>query len=199
MAGPESKLWAIITAAGASTRMAGPHKATLDWGGIPLLRHQCAVLQECGFTVVVVLGARAEEVRPTLAGLEGLRVLNNPDWERGRSSSLEVAAAAVPATVRWLLVAAVDQPLSVDNLKLLAHAASKHPNANLIVPSGPDGRTGHPLMLGTLVWPRLTTANEYPEGLRSVTSPHWADAIVVPCPEPVRLDLNTPEAYRSAR
>ncbi len=172
----------------------GTLKALLDWGGVPLVEHQCAALLDAGFEpVVLVTGHRSDEVRR--AAPDGAMVVHNGGWRSGRSSSLEAGAAAIPMDVDGVLVVAVDQPLTRGTLDALR----AHAGAPLVQPTDATGRAGHPILIGPDHWPDLRDLRDAPEGLRTLTRRLRAQALKVAVTDPVRWDLNTPEAYRAAR
>ena len=95
----------VVLAAGEGRRFGGPKQlAPLD--GRPLLAH--AVEAMCGACdrVVVVLGARAAEIR---AAVELDDVVLCPDWEQGPFASLLCGLAAL-ADAEEVVVALGDQP-----------------------------------------------------------------------------------------
>lgn len=74
-------------AAGASRRLGKP-KQLLDHGGLPLLSHTALAALSTGIRpVIVVLGAEAEAIRPSVER-EEMTTLVNPDWQEGMASSL---------------------------------------------------------------------------------------------------------------
>jgi CTP:molybdopterin cytidylyltransferase MocA len=98
-----------VLAAGASRRL-GQAKQIVRVRGRPLVRAiaEAACASACG-RVAVVLGARAELVRPALAGLP-VSVLINAGWDEGMASSVRLAARwAVRHAARALVLATVDQ------------------------------------------------------------------------------------------
>jgi CTP:molybdopterin cytidylyltransferase MocA len=143
---------AAITAAGASRRMGRP-KALLDWKGGPALSSIVATLRASGVgEPAVVCGpselAVADEVRRA-----GAVALINPEPERGRFSSIQVAAgwalqAGAPAArgTAALVLWPVDCPgVSAATVTALCAAAAAHPGAN-VAPRFGD-RVGHPVIL----------------------------------------------------
>ena len=169
------------------------HKALLDWGGKPLIQHQCELLAAAGCDpVVVVTGHRGQEL--TRAIPSSCRTVHNADWKHGRSLSFELGARAIAPEVSDLLVVAVDQPLNATVVARLMEA----PQGPLIVPRDADGRTGHPILLGVDEWPRLRSATTYPQGLRSIVAPLMKHAREVDVDAPIRWDLNTLEQYQAA-
>jgi molybdenum cofactor cytidylyltransferase len=100
--------WVILLAAGASHRFGGA-KQLARIGGESLLRRMARVALGSGAAgCVVVLGARADRLRPELAGLP-LRVVVNRLWRRGLSSSLAAGVASLPVGARGALVLLADQ------------------------------------------------------------------------------------------
>ncbi len=107
----------------------GQLKALLDWGGQPLVAHQCQALS--GFAeVVVVVGHDANALRAVPLAPPA-RWVDNPDWALGRSTTFEAGARALSSSARALLIAAVDQPLepSVIEALLAAFATAGMPVA----------------------------------------------------------------------
>jgi molybdenum cofactor cytidylyltransferase len=84
----------VMLAAGGSTRMGTP-KQLLPFRGRTLLRHAAlTALESVCRPVVIVLGARADALRPELDGLDVL-VVENRDWPEGMSGSLRVGMQAL--------------------------------------------------------------------------------------------------------
>lgn len=188
-----SNLAAIVTAAGASTRMGDEHKALLPWRGEPLVAHQVQSLQQAGFdTIVVVTGAEGEAVGEAVP--EGAMVVHNADWETGRSGSIEAGAAAVPNSAEAVLVVAADQPLSTRVLEQLVGYAG----APLVQPADDEG-AGHPVILGGGQLAALRNIRSEPEGLRTLVDRVRPEGQMVEVEELPHWDLNTPESYREAR
>lgn len=103
-------VYAIILAAGASSRMGSP-KQLLEWRNRPLLEHAvanaCAVLNE---RVIVVLGAHAESIQTTI-DLGGVSPIVNSDWQEGMASSIRAGVQALPESAGAVLILLCDQPL----------------------------------------------------------------------------------------
>lgn len=146
----------VLLAAGASSRLGRP-KQLLVFQGQTLLRRaaETAVTAAAGAEVIVVTGARHEELLPELAGLP-VRVVRCAGWERGMGASLKTGlaaleSAAAPAAVIVLLC---DQPhVTPALLEQLAatHAATGQP----IVASEYAGTRGVPVLFGAPVLPLL--------------------------------------------
>jgi CTP:molybdopterin cytidylyltransferase MocA len=192
-----ARIAGLITAGGASERMGEP-KALLDWGGKPLLRHQCDVLQ--GFAhLVVVLGADAERLRAVDLDPE-VEVVINARWSQGRSGSLACGARALES-MAWgldgVLVAGVDQPLDPAVVGELVSALDPDRDA-AVVPTY-QGQRGHPVLLGRPALAELAQVGRYPDGLRGLLAAYQATTRLVPVDSrAILLDLNTPGDYAKA-
>jgi molybdenum cofactor cytidylyltransferase len=146
---------AIVLAAGASSRMGRP-KALLDVGGRAAVDVVCATLRAAGADdVVVVVGRHATEIRSG-ARLESVRVVDNPRWESGRTSSIQVGLAALSPAATWTLLALVDMPLvRADAVRaVVAAAEGADPAVDVVVPVH-RGRRGHPIALRRSLFPRI--------------------------------------------
>lgn len=195
MATERSSFAAVVTAAGFSSRMGSP-KALLDWGGRPLLQHQIEMLSGFG-EVVVVLGHEAERIREAIAPAPNTRLVFNPAYTEGRSSSLQMGFRALEGHARGILVIGTDQPLDPRVLDPLIHALG--PKTSLAVPVR-EGRRGHPVLLSGDLSDELRQVAAEPEGLRSIVRRHHAESVEVPFDlDAPWLDLNTPDDYSAAR
>ena len=188
----------LILAAGESRRMGRP-KATLDWGGVPLLHHQVQALREAGCEpVIVVLGAEAHNLRARLREAPPCVVVENAAYRSGRASSLRVGASLVPDDAGAVLVASVDQPCRASTVEALI-AAWRTSEALIVVPRH-DGRNGHPVLIDSALRAELGAVQEASEGLRAVRAAHREATRFVDVDDPrVTLNLNTPAAYEAAR
>ena len=190
--------WAILLAAGESTRM-GHLKALLPWRGRTLLEYQAAALLEGGAErVVVVLGHRADELRPLLEGEEGVTWTLNPDYRQGKTTSIKAGLSALdPKSVEDILLLNVDQPRSAGDV---AHILSIHRARGYAV-TVPEyrGKGGHPVVLSASLLGELREIDEETQGIKAVVRrrPESVNRIPLDNPE-ILLDLNTPEQYRAA-
>jgi molybdenum cofactor cytidylyltransferase len=128
----------LVLAAGAGRRFGGPKQlAPLD--GRPLLAHVLATARAVLDPVVVVLGARAAEVRAGVA-LDGAVVVECPDWREGMSASLRCGLDAL-AGAHEVLVVLGDQPFITPAVLRAVLAAGAPARAVY------DGTPGHPVLL----------------------------------------------------
>ena len=202
--------WAILLAAGESSRM-GQLKALLPWQGRTLIEHQTAALLQGGAErVVVVLGHRADDLRPLLEGKDGVSWTLNPDYLQGKTTSIKVGLSALPSSlplegegkgggegVQEILLLNVDQPRSADDVARILAAHRSGGNA-VTVPEY-RGKGGHPIVLSAALLPELRNIDEESQGIKAVVRRHPESVQRIPMDNPeILLDLNTPDQYRAA-
>jgi molybdenum cofactor cytidylyltransferase len=143
----------VILAAGASRRM-GEAKQLLPYRGRPLLEVVIAAACESALDeVVVVLGARAEEIAAR-AAFGRARVVINPAYEEGMSTSLRAGIDSLGSAIMRAVVILGDQPdidAALINTLLDAQEASELPAAALSF----DGLLHPPMVLSRSMWPAL--------------------------------------------
>src|ERR1051326_4828550 len=101
----------ILLAAGESRRMGSP-KALLRYQGQTFIGRGCTALLTAGVEeLVVVLGARAPELRQALPPHPRLRTVENPRYFQGQLSSLMAGIGALSPGSEAAVVNLVDHPL----------------------------------------------------------------------------------------
>jgi molybdenum cofactor cytidylyltransferase len=192
-----SRIAALILAAGASARMGRP-KQLLDWGGKPLVRvaAEVALAAKLDPLLVVVGGAQAE-VMEALAGLP-LRIIANPDYAAGQSTSLRAGIAALGQSTDAVVVLLGDQPFVTAAIveRLIAEWDSSE--AAIIAPTY-AGQRGNPVLFGRAVFPELL-AVPGDQGARAVLAADRSRVHLVAFDDPRPLaDIDTPEDYERLR
>lgn len=175
----------------------GRPKPMLPWRGVTLVESQVSALLDGGADeVIAVLGYEADRVAP-LAERAGARCVINECYLDGRTSSIKAGLAAVSPGAEHVLLLGIDQPRAPH---VIARVVEAHTAADALLTSPRlEGRGGHPLMFSTRLMPELQMISEQGQGLREVFERHRAEITPVHFDDPtVRLDLNTPEAYRAA-
>ena len=204
---------AILLAAGESRRM-GSSKALLAWRGTSLLDYQITALQQAGVDrVVVVLGHQPETLKPILKDREGVTWTVNPDYARGKTTSIKAGLKALDSSqaglnaldsgelsnkgISVILILNVDQPRSPETVRdvLRRHLES----GKLITIPTFNGKGGHPIALDPGLLPELRSIVEEKFGVKAVVRAH-ADATqrTEMATAEVLWDLNTPEDYQAA-
>lgn len=152
----------LLLAAGAGRRFGAP-KALVDEGDGPwVLRSVRALLDGgCG-DVLVVTGARAEEVEAVLASLQDPRVSTTRcgTWEQGMGESLRAGLTALATRGRTVpaqaLVHLVDLPdvgpQVVERVLAARPAGAGGVGGDALVRAAYQGRAGHPVLLGQDHW-----------------------------------------------
>ena len=186
---------AILLAAGLSKRMGRP-KLLLPFGGSTILGQTIDNLVSSQVDeLVLVLGARAPEVRRAV-GDRLLRTVVNPGYRRGMSASLICGLKQVSRRAKWVMVALADQPLiDTATYNQLARAALGS-EKGVVVPVY-RGKRGNPIILSTAYRGELMSL-EGDVGGREVVSRHPEDVleVAVNC-EGVVININTMAGYRA--
>jgi molybdenum cofactor cytidylyltransferase len=145
---PKLMFSAIVLAAGMSTRM-GQNKLLLIFKHRSLIAHAVDTLLASEVDeVIVVLGHEAEKVAKELEG-KPVKLVQNPDYQSGQSTSVQVGVSAVSPHARGILICLADQPLvrPEDVNRLIgAFVEAKKINKNIVVPFY-NGRRGNPVVL----------------------------------------------------
>jgi molybdenum cofactor cytidylyltransferase len=128
----------LVLAAGEGRRFGGP-KQLAELDGRPLIEHALAALAGLD-RVVVVLGARADEVRSG-ADLRAAEVVVCAGWEEGMSASLRAGLDALAGADEVVIVLA-DQPF-VTPAAVARVRSAPGPAARAVY----DGAPGHPVVV----------------------------------------------------
>jgi molybdenum cofactor cytidylyltransferase len=143
----------LVLAAGEGRRFGGP-KQLAELRGRPLLEHAVRAMAAApGIDrVLVVLGARAEEIRARV-DLGGAEVVVCAAWAEGMSASLRCGLDALSgADPEAVVIMLGDQPLiTAEVVAAVVGAAGDAPAARAVY----DGVPGHPVLLARELFPRL--------------------------------------------
>jgi molybdenum cofactor cytidylyltransferase len=186
----------ILLAAGESRRMGFP-KPLLRIGNDTFLARTMRSMLEVVRHVVVVTGAYEEWVRDEVPAGPRLRVVHNPNFDRGQLSSLRCAIRATSPDVDGVVVHLADHPLvQVATFRALADKYEVTRSPILIARHG--GHRGHPVLFAKGVFSELLAAPEG-EGARFVVNTDPARVVYVDVEDPgVNLDLDTPADLKRA-
>lgn len=184
---------AVILAAGRSSRMNGNHKLLARIDGEPMVRIAAeAALASAATPVIVVVGHRSDEVTASLAGLD-VRIVDNPDYQTGLSSSLQVGIDAVPDDTDAAIVMLADMPdVDAKTIDTLIGAFEPDLGRHAVVPTN-EGKAGNPVLWSRRFFADLM-AIAGDKGARELIRAH-PDAIAwVEIGPGVTHDVDTPEA-----
>jgi molybdenum cofactor cytidylyltransferase len=188
---PEAGL--VLLAAGEASRMGRP-KQLLPVDGVPMLRRAAtfALASRCR-PVVVVCGARSDEVAACVDGLP-VRVIENTRWEEGIGTSIQAGLAELDASkADAAVVALADQPLvGPEAYAKLVRAWER--GAGLAVASVYAGTIGVPALFDRSLFPRLfaLAPGEGCKKLLLELDPRLVARVV--CRE-AAVDVDTPQDY----
>jgi molybdenum cofactor cytidylyltransferase len=181
----------VLLAAGESRRMGYP-KPLLKIADRTFLEHTCAAMLTAVESLIVVLGARADEVRRAIPDEPRIRAVENPNFARGQLSSLQVALSAASCEAAAILVHLVDHPtVSATTFQRVVdeYMRTRQP----IVIARYRGRRGHPVLFARALFEELKAVPE-DEGARVVVNADPARVHYVELDDPgVLRDLDTPQ------
>lgn len=185
---------AILLAAGRSSRM-GTAKGLLPWRGTTLFEYQIIQLLRSRVSdVVVVLGHEPERYK-RLASDYDVKVVVNESFEQGKTSSILCGLLAINRAAEFIVIVAVDQPISAQLINELITSMQK--NDSMITIPTYEGKRGHPVLFSKFMLQKLYGINEETSGLRQVLQ-ECADCVTeAAVADPtVLINFNTPEDYR---
>jgi len=190
---------AIVLAAGRSTRMGGPNKLLEMISGKPLVRIAAEqALSSRASPVVVVSGHERARVEAALAGLD-VRLVHNPDYPQGLSTSVKAGLAALPPESEAAIVCLGDMPQVTSALidRLIA-AFDPERNALVVLPTF-SGKRGNPVLWSRRFFPELI-ALEGDVGARHLIGAYPEVVTEVPVENAAAMvDIDTPDALRAAK
>ena len=130
---------ALVLAAGEGRRFGGGPKQLAEVRGRPLIEHALAAVRAVG-RIVVVLGARADEIRAG-ADLRGAEVIVFDGWAEGMGASLRHGLSAL-GDADEVVIALADQPFITS-----AVVARVRSTPGVAVRAVYDGAPGHPVVI----------------------------------------------------
>lgn len=184
----------ILLAAGESRRMGSP-KALLRYQGQTFIERICEAFLTAGVDeLIVVLGARAEELRRALPAHPALRVVVNPRYFQGQLSSLMTGIGALLPESEAAVVTLVDHPLvTAETIKTLIASFRAAPLPIII--AAYQGRRGHPVLFSSQIYGEILAA-PLDQGAKVVVRKHPPRVREVQVDDPgILADIDTPEDY----
>lgn len=173
----------LLLAAGSGSRFGGP-KALVTLQGRTLAERGVDLLRAAGCDpVIVVVGARADEVAALVPG-----TVVAPEWQTGMGASLRTGLASLPATVEAVVVALADQPLvTVEAVHRLLAAGGPAAVATY------GGKARNPVLLHRSTWAGVAELAVGDTGARPWLRAHPALVTEVPCDDVASpFDIDTP-------
>jgi molybdenum cofactor cytidylyltransferase len=176
----------------------GSNKLLAEWHGKPLLRSTVeAALKSAARPVIVVTGHENAKTEAALSGLD-VRVVHNPDYAQGLSTSLKSAVRAVPASADGALVLLGDMP-EITPALLDRMIAAFSPADNRAIVAATHGHVrGNPMLWSKAFFPEIETLTG-DAGAKQVISVHEDLVCEVEAGSAVLRDIDTPEALADLR
>ncbi|MGA9378184.1 MAG: nucleotidyltransferase family protein [Phormidium sp.] len=189
-----NQTFAIILAAGKSTRM-GTCKTSLPWyNNQKLLQYQVTEFLKSDFIPIVVLSPQNADSQPTFP--PETKTIINLDPSRGKTSSILTGLTLIPQDFTSLAISAVDQPRPREIYQKLYNFHLL--NKALITAPTYENRIGHPLLFSPEILPHLNSISEATQGLRQIVKQFNSSIQKLEFNHPIVLaDLNTDEDYHT--
>lgn len=188
--------WAVVLAAGLSSRMGEP-KPLIRLAGRSLLALVLdAVRRSRVDGIVVVLGAASERVRREV-GLEGTQVVVNPEFGGGMSTSVRLGMRTAGPDANVLLFVLGDQPFVTASTLDALIDRQRATGARVVVPVY-RGLRGNPVLLHRSLKGEIERITG-DAGCREIVAAHIHEVVEVPVDDPgVLIDIDTAEDLRAA-
>jgi molybdenum cofactor cytidylyltransferase len=186
----------IVLAAGTSSRLGRP-KQLLDLQGKPVLQHVLDATAASGLDrIVVVLGHQADRISARVHLPQNGRVVVNPRFEDGQSTSLRAGIEAA-GTAEAIMVLLGDQPgVRPEAIRSLIEAWRG--GSGPVVQASYGGRPAHPTLFDRSVWPRIMEARG-DQGGRGILAAHPDWRVLVEVGGTPPADIDTEEDYQGVR
>ena len=185
--------YALIIAAGFSTRM-GTCKTTLPWRDRQtLLRYQAEQFLLADITPIIVLGSHNAHRQVDCP--EGSLVVVKAKGDRDKTSSILTGLRSIPQKFSTVTISAVDQPRSTRVYQTLLQAYQQHQAPITAICYG--NKLGHPLLFSYRLLPELDRISESKLGLREIVQKFYSNIYKVEFDsDEVLLDINDRDTYQ---
>ena len=185
----------VILAAGESRRMGEP-KMVLPFGNSTIIGTVTGnALNSVSAHVRVVLGAEADAVRKSIAGLKAEQVVNR-DYRDGMLSSVQAGLRSLPEATTAVMILLGDQPMIPVEIMDRMIERYKQSEKDILIASV-DGKRGHPMIFSARYIPEILAYG--PENtLRNLTANHPGEVEELETGKPEILrDIDTPQDYKN--
>lgn len=185
---------AIVLAAGAGSRFGGG-KLLAPFGGRTLIEATLSGLHGAPVDeIIVVLGAEGERLR-SISTAYKTRIVENPDWAEGMSTSVRAGLRACATDARAAVVCLADQPLvGAEAVERLVEAFQR--GARVAVATY-GGEMRNPVLFTKGVWPLLLREMSGDKGARVFLRHHREIVTEVSCDDVANsADIDTVEDLR---
>ena len=183
-----------MLAAGSGSRFGGG-KLLAPFGGRPLIAATLSGLRGAPVDeIIVVVGAEGERLRSITAAYEN-RIIENPDWAEGMSTSVRAGLRACTPDARAAVVCLADQPL-VGAVAAERLVEAFEQGATVAVATY-GGEMRNPVLFARGVWPLLLREMSGDRGARAFLKHHREIVTEVSCDDVADpADVDTVEDLR---
>ena len=190
--------YALLLAAGRSTRMGEQNKLRMPYRGKPIVYHAAKAYLDAGLSVLVVLGHEAEAVKMMLPDSKRISTILSPRYALGLSFSLSMGLRNLPSEARWVIVGLGDMPMVQSTTIARLAAATRSSGAYAIVPTFMS-EWGNPVALAPyMVQECLNLQGDRGAGQILRQYPNLVEEMDT-ADEGVVRDVDTPELYNHLR
>lgn len=174
----------------------GAFKPLLPFGNTTVIRSCLNNLSAGGVrNIVVVTGHRGAELQASLADLDFVQCVTNPDPESEMSASIVFGVRALPAATKAVLIALTDQP-AIPPAVVQNVIDAWRGGAKLIIPEF-HKRGGHPVLIDLEFREQLLVLNPQ-RGLRALFDTHRNEVQRLNVNNPyIARDIDTWDDYRA--
>lgn len=136
---------AVILAAGQSSRMGAINKLLIEVDGKPMVRHAVDAARTAGADpIIVVTGHAADDVGEAVG--DDVKIVHNPDYKQGLSTSVRAGIGAVPDSCEGALIALSDMPrVKPAHIRQIMRAHDPDEGHIICVPTW-QGKRGNPVL-----------------------------------------------------
>lgn len=188
-----NEIWAIVLAAGLSTRM-GTQKLLLPFEGKTIIEKVVENILNSGIDrIKVVLGSDRSEIAETLNSWP-VHFVVNENFQEGMHTSVISGVKALPPEAKAVLIFLGDQPFIPGSVTEKVVEAWKSSGKGIVIPLF-NGKRGHPPLYDLKYRNELSNLDPT-QGLRAVAQKFPEDIYEVEtfCPEIIR-DIDTKNDY----
>jgi molybdenum cofactor cytidylyltransferase len=183
------KTAAVVLAAGKSSRM-GTNKLLLKVDGKTVLDRILDALTQSVDAVVVVTGYNPDLIMKIVEA-HGVRIIHNPDHEKGMTTSFKVGLSVVKGADAVFLVLGDQLGLRSELLRRMLATLEDLPGALIVSPIH-NGRRGHPVLFNAQLFDEILS---HTGTLKEVVDGHAEAHSTVEGGEWSTYDFDTPEDF----
>ena len=190
-----SDIWAIVLAAGASSRMK-KQKLLLPFNGITIIEKVIQnIIPVLDRNILVVLGSHRYEISRQISNLP-VRICINDNYSEGMLSSVISGFRSLPEQAQAAMVFLGDQPQIPSDVIRMIIDAWLDSGKGIVIPVF-KGKRGHPALIETKYKQEIEQLD--PEkGLRELMTDYKWDICEVECDyDEITRDIDTPEDYEN--